>query len=124
MLQRPAGPVVIIVTLAAAAVSVHARQPAARSPGIDVTFTREARTEPVTGMVYVAVSRVNQRTPIEQAGPTGVPLFSIYVEAFVPGAVAAFGTAERGHPIAALRDLPAGEYWMQPFVNVYTRFPR
>ena len=22
------------------------------------------------------------------------------------------------------RDLPAGEYWMQPFVNVYTRFPR
>ncbi len=24
----------------------------------------------------------------------------------------------------SLRDLPAGEYWMQPFVNVYTRFPR
>ena len=30
--------------------------------------------------------------------------------------------AERGHPIASLRDIPAGDYWVQPFVNVYTRF--
>ena len=30
----------------------------------------------------------------------------------------------RGYPVRRLRDLPAGEYWVQPFVNVYTRFPR
>jgi len=31
---------------------------------------------------------------------------------------------DRGHPVASLRDIPAGDYWVQPFVNVYTRFPR
>lgn len=124
MLQRFAGSVVLAVSLTAAVASVHARQPPERSPRIEVAFTGQARAEPVTGMVYVAVSRDNQRTPIEQAGPTGVPLFSMYVEGLAPGGVAAFGGGERGHPVAALRDLPAGEYWMQPFVNVYTRFPR
>jgi hypothetical protein len=123
MLQRFASPVVLAVALTAAVASVHARQPPG-SPRIEVVFTGQARAEPVTGMVYVAVSRDNQRTPIEQAGPTGVPLFSTYVENLAPGSVAAFEGRERGHPVAALRDLPAGEYWMQPFVNVYTRFPR
>ena len=41
-----------------------------------------------------------------------------------PGTAVAITDAERGHPIASLRDLPAGEYWVQPFVNVYTRFAR
>ena len=76
MLQRFAGPVVIAVTLTAAVVSMQARQPP-KSPRIEVAFTSQARAEPVTGMVYVAVSRDNQRTPIEQAGPTGVPLFDV-----------------------------------------------
>src|SRR4029453_8276305 len=29
-----------------------------------------------------------------------------------------------GHPLKRLQDLPGGKYWVQPFVNVYTRFPR
>jgi len=29
-----------------------------------------------------------------------------------------------GHPLQSLKDLPPGDYWVQPFVNVYTRFPR
>jgi Putative esterase len=29
-----------------------------------------------------------------------------------------------GHPVKRLRDIPAGEYWVQPFVNVYTKFAR
>ena len=40
------------------------------------------------------------------------------------GTPVTFDTGYRGHPLAALRDIPAGEYWVQPFVNVYTRFPR
>ena len=101
-----------------------APQAAASGPRIEISFAAEARAEAVTGMVYVAISRDNQRPPIEQTAPTGVPLFSKFVEGLAPGAVAAIGPADRGHPLASLRDLPAGEYWMQPFVNVYTRFPR
>jgi hypothetical protein len=53
-----------------------------------------------------------------------VPLFSRFVDGLAPDAVATFTAEDRGHPLRSLRDLPAGEYWMQPFVNVYTRFPR
>lgn len=93
-------------------------------PRIDIVFTKEARAEAVTGMVYVAISRDNARSPIEQTSPTGAPLFGRYVEALAPGTAATITSEDRGHPVQSLRDLPAGEYWMQPFVNVYTRFPR
>jgi enterochelin esterase-like enzyme len=97
---------------------------AAAGPRIEIAFSREARAEPVTGMVYVAISRTNQSSPIEQTSPTGVPLFSRFVEGLAPGVFAAIAADDRGHPLQSLGDLPAGEYWMQPFVNVYTRFAR
>jgi hypothetical protein len=100
-----------------------APQPTA-GPRIEVTIAASARAEATTGMVYVAISRDNTRSPIEQASPTGVPLFSISVDALKAGAPIALTAAERGHPIGSLKDIPAGEYWMQPFVNVYTRFAR
>lgn len=100
-------------------------QPAgADGPRIEIVFEKSARSEPVTGMVYVAISRDNSRSPIEQTSPTGVPLFSRYVEGLAPGAAATITSDDRGHPVVSLRDMPAGDYWMQPFVNVYTRFPR
>jgi hypothetical protein len=117
------------VALTAAASTVHstagALQPTAPpGPRIEIAFSKEARAEAVTGMVYVAISRDNQRSPIEQAAPTGAPLFSRFVEGLAPGVPAAITAEDRGHPLPSLRDLPAGDYWMQPFVNVYTRFPR
>ena len=96
----------------------------AAGPRIEITFAAAARNQPVTGMVYVAIARDNSRTPIDQASPTGVPLFAKYVEELTPGLPATIGAADRGYPLASLRDLPAGEYWIQPFVNVYTRFAR
>jgi hypothetical protein len=75
-------------------------------------------------MVYLAISRDNQSPPIQQTDPEGAPLFSRYVEGLKPGATVTLTAADRGHPVASLRDIPAGDYWVQPFVNVYTRFPR
>ena len=98
-------------------------QPAA-GPRIEITIAADARAEATTGMVYVAISRDNKRTPIEQAAPTARPSFRYAVESLQAGTPVAITAAERGHPIASLKDIPAGEYWMQPFVNVYTRFAR
>jgi hypothetical protein len=96
----------------------------ADGPRVEIVFTADARAEPVTGMVYLAISRDNRRTPIEQTGPTGSPLFSTYVDAFAPGRAAVVDSRAAGHPVVSLRDIPPGEYWVQPFVNVYTRFAR
>jgi hypothetical protein len=93
-------------------------------PRLEITFTAAARAAAVTGRVYVAISRSNDRPPIDQTDPTGVPLFAVNVETLGPGQVAAIGPDAVGYPVATLRNLPAGDYWMEPFVNVYTRFPR
>jgi hypothetical protein len=116
--------VVALVPVVVAASHAAAQPRGGSAPIVEISFAKEARAEAVTGMVYVAVSRENRRTPIEQTSPTGVPLFSHYVGGLAPGAAAAITSDDRGQPLRSLRDLPAGEYWMQPFVNVYTRFPR
>src|SRR5262245_66077969 len=58
-------------------------------PRIEVLFARDVRTEPVTGMVYVAISRDNRRTPIDETSPTGVPLFSRCGEPLAPDSATA-----------------------------------
>jgi hypothetical protein len=115
------------LSLALAAIAVRAQQAAPPRSGLrfEVRFTPAARSEPVTGRVYVAISRVNdRRTPIQQADSTGAPLFGVDVENLAAGAAATIGPDDRGHPVVSLRDIPAGEYWVQPFVNVYTKFAR
>ena len=86
--------------LAAAAVHRTAGaqpRPASGGPRIEIAFSTDARAEPVTGMVYVAISRDNQRTPIEQASRRASPLFSRFVEGSRPGRAAAI-TARRSRP--------------------------
>ncbi|HEX2455915.1 MAG TPA: alpha/beta hydrolase-fold protein [Vicinamibacterales bacterium] len=115
----------IAVASAGAGSRAHAlRQATASGPRIEVTFSKDARAEAVTGMVYVAISRDTRRTPIEQASPTGSPLFSVLVDGLAPTSPIVIDARASGYPVASLRDIPAGEYYLQPFVNVYTRFPR
>ncbi|HEX5352957.1 MAG TPA: alpha/beta hydrolase-fold protein [Rhodanobacteraceae bacterium] len=93
-------------------------------PRIEISFTHAAHAGPITGRVYVAISRSNDKPPIQQTAPTGVPLFGHDVHALEPGQAAVIDSGDFGAPIASLANLPAGDYWMQAFVNVYTRFPR
>ncbi len=97
---------------------------AANGPTIEVAFSARAHAAPVTGRVYVAISRDDDKPPIEQTDITGVPLFGHDVTGLAPGQAVAIGGEDDGAPLTRLRDLPAGDYWMQPFVNVYTEFKR
>ncbi|HEY7497606.1 MAG TPA: alpha/beta hydrolase-fold protein [Vicinamibacterales bacterium] len=121
------GSATVIVLVAAAAASrsdLHGIQPAAGGPRIEITIAEDARAEATTGMIYVAISRDNKRTPIEQASPTGSPLFSTFVDGVRSGTPVTITAPDRGHPVISLANVPPGDYWMQPFVNVYTRFAR
>jgi hypothetical protein len=115
-----------LATVVTAFVSLCIANTALAQSGFEIVVDRTARAEPTTGRVYVAISRTNdaRRTPIEQAGQTGVPLFGVSVDALVPGKSVLVDARAFGHPLQSLRDLPRGEYWAQPFVNVYTRFAR
>src|SRR5690349_3830743 len=117
-MMHPRTRLLIALTLAAAAAAYPTAQPRP-APRVEISFAQAARAEPVTGMVYLAISRDNQQTPIQQTDPEGVPLFSKYVEGLQPGATVTLGSEDRGHPVRSLADIPAGDYWVQPFVNVY-----
>lgn len=98
----------------------------AAGPKFQVAFSKAAHAAPITGRVYVAISRTfnGTRTPIAQTGETGAPLFGQNIENLAAGISATIDANTFGHPVQSLRDIPAGEYWVQPFVNVYTKFAR
>jgi len=98
----------------------------AQGPRFEVSFARTANPGPITGRVYVALSRTATptSTPINQSGETGVPLFSANVEGLAAGQPVTIGGSAFGYPVSSLQNIPAGEYWVQPFVNVYTKFAR
>src|ERR1043166_8640300 len=112
--------------LAAATIALAASHRAPAQPRFEVTFSRAAHAAPITGRVSVALSRSNdaQRPPIQQTGETGTPLFGVNVTDAAPDQAIVLDAAAFGYPVRSLRDIPRGEYWVQPFVNVYTKFSR
>jgi hypothetical protein len=80
--------------LAAAVVSLGFASPHAlahlyRAAGsrFEISFSSGAHATPITGRAYVAFSRSSdaRRTPIDQAGETGVPLFAVNIDYLAPG---------------------------------------
>jgi len=106
--------------LAACSLSLPAvlvAQRAASGPRFTISFPAAAHAGPITGRVYVAISKTNDRPPIQQTDTTGVPLFGVNIDALAPGMSATIDATTLGHPVKSLRDLPAGDYWAQAFVN-------
>ncbi len=98
---------------------------------VEISFDAGVRSEALTGRVYVAVSRERGRErrgqvmgPIWQAGETGVPLYGLNVEELQPGRSAVINGSVFGWPVESLDEIPPGDYWVQGFANVYTRFER
>lgn len=99
--------------------------PAGRSTvRFEIRVPASVRPERLTGRVYVILTRDSTREPRMQVGRVGAPLFGRDVERLPAGAPATIDGTDLGTPVADMADLPAGEYWVQPFVNVYSEFKR
>ena len=90
----------------------------------ELSFPASVHAEPVTGRIYVMISRTNDREPRLQIGRTGVPFFGRDVEQLAPGEAGVIDATDLGSPVASLADIPAGDYYVQGFVNVYSEFVR
>lgn len=98
--------------------------PGPRSLRFEVSFPQSAHAEPVTGRVYVMISRTDEREPRLQIGRTGVPFFGRDIEKLAPGQAALIDDSDLGTPVESLKDIPPGEYFVQGFVNIYSEFRR
>jgi hypothetical protein len=123
-------------TLTSAALTILLASAAAAQSGLRfvVTLDTGATTRmhelgletPVHGRAYVIVTRDSAREPRRQVGVAGVPFWGRDVTEWRGGAsitISDDGTAA-GYPLRHLRDLPAGEYYVQAFVNAYSTFNR
>ena len=106
--------------------TLHAqRRDSAPEAIFEVTFARTASTEPVTGRVFVAISRTKTPEPRLQVGYlTGSPFYGVDVSSLVPEAPVRITGHAAGFPFTTLNSLPAGDYWVQAFLSVYTEFKR
>ena len=119
---KVAGAAALAAVFASGGTVIAERQ--AAGPRFTITFPAAAHSGPITGRAYVAISKTNDRTPIQQTDTTGVPLFAVNIDQLAAGAEATIDVNTLGYPLKSLRDLPAGDYWAQAFINVYTKFAR
>ncbi len=90
----------------------------------EISFDASAHNGPITGRIYVMISRTDEREPRLQIGRGGVPFFGVDIEQFMPGETVTIDESILGFPVESLTDLPAGDYYVQGFVNIYTEFHR
>jgi hypothetical protein len=113
-------PALAALALALAAGTLGSAQPAANLR-FEVVYPAGAG-EPITGRVYVMISRTGETEPRLQIGRTGPPFFGRDVEGLKPGDAGIIDATDLGSPVPSLRDLPPGDYFVQGFVNIYYEF--
>jgi hypothetical protein len=113
----------MLLAVAAAA----AESPAATSPlKFEVSFPASVHSKAITGRVYVMVSDKEDPEPRLQVGSWGShpPFFGVDVRKLKPGRPAVIEASTLGYPTRSLKDLSAGDYYVQALVNIYTKFHR
>ncbi len=115
-------------TLAAALLSALALAGCSHAPRtqFSVSFPASVHSGPITGRVYVMLSRDSSPEPRLRAGSfvVSVPFFGADVSAMQPGQQEVIDGSTLGYPVSSLRDVPAGDYYVQALLNVYTEFHR
>jgi len=114
----------VLVAGAASLASVSSANAQASRTRFRVRVDPGALNEPVTGRIYVMISRTNEREPRAQIGRTGVPFFGHDIERLAAGTFATIDGSEPGFPVDSMAMLPAGDYYVQGFVNRYSEFRR
>src|SRR5213596_2898415 len=93
---------------------------------VEITLNPSATKQVTTGRVYVFFAKDSAREPRLLGGSYGgsVPFFGVDVEAMHPGATTAVDGTTLGYPYETLSQMPAGQYYVQALMNIYTKFER
>lgn len=93
---------------------------------VEISVNPAFRAAPVTGRMYVMFSRDSASTPV--SGVRGesdcVPFFGVDVTSLAAGTPGIIDGSTLGYPLKGLADLPAGDYYVQGLLNVYSEFHR
>jgi hypothetical protein len=108
--------VILVQTLLCAVARGEAR--------VEISYDKAAHSGPITGRIILVIARSDRIEPRFQVGPNTTPMFGVDVDAFQPGQAAVIDQTTFGHPVESLAQVPAGDYYIQAILNVYTRCAR
>src|SRR5215831_17482361 len=82
--------------------------------------------QPVTGRVFIIISKTDNPEPRLQVGSWRgrIEFLGRDVQGMEPGQAVTMDALTLGFPMKSVRELPAGDYYVQALLNVYTRFQR
>lgn len=104
--------------------SARAARPQAPGLRFEISFPPTAHADSITGRAFVMIARNNDTEPRLQIGRFGIPLYGRDIDQLAPGAPVVIDSSDLGFPIESLKDLPAGDYFVQGFINIYSEFKR
>jgi hypothetical protein len=112
------------IVLALAPLGIGSAQTSGLS--FSITFPQSIHAAPVTGRAFLIISRDSNPEPRFQIHPfdRGLPIFGRDVNVLAAGAPVIIDATVPGYPLKSLADLPAGDYYAQAVLNVYTEFHR
>jgi len=107
-----------LVTLAVAA------WPCLAAPRFEISFPKEMSATPLDGHVLLLLATNGTREPRFQINFTyhSQQVFGVDVDGLAPGAAAVVDSSTLGYPSESLKDIPAGDYWVQGLINIYETF--
>src|SRR5947199_4726954 len=105
--------------------------PRARSAGtlrVAISFPAARSAKPLDGRVLLFISddgRTEPRAQSDQYRANSTrPIFGVDVDAMKPGADVVIDESVVGWPVRSVKDIPAGDYWVQALINRYETFHR
>src|ERR1700755_2108564 len=87
----------------------------AQSPRFSLSFPKERSAQPLDGRLLLLLSNDPSEEPRMQIDdtPRTQMVFGVTVDGLKPGQPATFDDTAFGYPIRSLKDMPAGDYYVQ-----------
>ena len=105
--------------------SLAAAAGASSSTRFEISFPTTAHSEPVTGRVFVIITRTNEVDPrVQLLSEAAPPFFGKDIYALGPDQAVTIDETTPGYPLSSLKSLPVGDYYVEAFLNMYTEFHR
>jgi hypothetical protein len=93
------------------------------TPKFTVSYSRAANSGPITGRIVVVLAPKGEPEPRLTVSPNGPAIFGVDIDHLQPGDTATIDASSVGFP-KALADLPAGDYFAQAVIDIYTQARR
>jgi hypothetical protein len=114
----------LLLSIALSSCSTKTNSEATSPLRFEISYPESLDEGPLTGRMFLAFGENDERDPRLQVGRYGVQFFGVDFENLMPGETVVIDGATLGYPQEALKDVPAGKYYLQAVLNKYTEFKR